>query len=51
MHWCVVLPVKRKVIYIWETPTWMDVVMNFMGVVRSKKRKQRLIILKDGVEQ
>lgn len=42
-----VLPIKMHVLYMLETPTWVNIFMKLMGAFMSKKMKKRLVSLKD----
>mmetsp|Transcript_11903 Transcript_11903/g.25783 ORF Transcript_11903/g.25783 Transcript_11903/m.25783 type:complete len:323 (+) Transcript_11903:133-1101(+) len=42
-----VLPIKMQCMYMFESPTWINVFMKVIGMFMSKKMKSRMIILKD----
>ena len=41
------LPIKMKKMYIFDVPTWMDLLMKFMGMFMSKKMQSRIVVSKD----
>jgi len=41
-----VLPIKMQCIYMFETPTWINIFMKIVGVFMSKKMKERMVTLK-----
>ena len=45
-----VLPVRMQIIYMIETPTWVNVFMKILGVFMSKKMKERMVFLKQWSE-
>ena len=42
-----VLPIKTKLIYILNTPTWIDIMMKMMKPFLSAKMRKRIILVKD----
>lgn len=41
-----VLPLKMQCMYMFESPTWVNVFMKIIGVFMSKKMKERIVFLK-----
>ncbi|KAL7543435.1 hypothetical protein ACHAXR_012711, partial [Thalassiosira sp. AJA248-18] len=42
-----VLPIKMRCVYMFESPTWVNIFMKIIGVFMSKKMKERMIFLKN----
>ena len=40
------LPVKMNKMFMFESPTWVNIFMKIIGVFMSKKMKERMIFLK-----
>ncbi|KAL9188160.1 hypothetical protein ACHAXT_006538 [Thalassiosira profunda] len=45
-----ILPIRMQKIYMFESPTWVNVFMKIVGVFMSKKMKERMVFLKDWSE-
>lgn len=45
-----VLPIKMHCMYMFESPTWVNVFMKIIGVFMSKKMKERMVFLKSWSE-
>ena len=41
-----VLPIKMKCMYMFESPTWVNIFMKIISVFMSKKMKERMVFLK-----
>ena len=41
-----VLPVKMKLLLIFDSPTWMDIMMKMFSVFMSKKMRSRMVVYK-----
>ena len=42
-----VLPIKMQNMYMFESPTWINIFMKLIGMFMSKKMKERMIFMKD----
>lgn len=45
-----VLPIKMQCMYMFESPTWVNIFMKIVGVFMSKKMKERIVFLKSWEE-
>lgn len=42
-----VLPIKMQCLYMFESPTWVNILMKILGAFMSKKMKSRMVLFKD----